>query len=172
MSEVKDQSENQAVHGDNGNGVASGALENSVQKMTELPAVARNINLPCKKCGVDRFHVVVAHKTATSAKVKCEVCGALSTFRLPSAAKKKSAATAGARKGKKTSEPNHEAIWNDLKVQIGTDQVIPYSMKTRYQLANAINHPKFGIGFVTYATTDRIDVAFAEGGRALVHNRA
>ena len=48
----------------------------------ELPAVARNIHLDCKKCGVERYHVVVAHTTATSAKVKCEVCGARRTYKL------------------------------------------------------------------------------------------
>jgi hypothetical protein len=138
--------------------------------LTVLPAVARNINMPCKKCGVDRFFVVVAHTSATSAKCKCEVCGATKTFKLGKADKPKKTAS-GVKKTPKTRGPDHQAVWNELKVQIGTDKILPYSMKAKFNLANAINHPKFGIGFVTNATHDKIDVAFAEGGRALVHNR-
>lgn len=146
--------------------------ENSAASLTELPAVARNIHLMCKKCGVERYHVVVAHSTATSAKVKCEVCGASSTFKLAKAKAPKAAKSGTAKKRtSKKSEPDMGAMWADLKTQIGTDRVIPYNMKTKFSLANAIEHPKFGIGFVTNATNERIDVVFQEGGRALVHNR-
>lgn len=142
--------------------------------MTELPAVARNVNMPCKKCGVDRFFVVVAHTSATSAKCKCEVCGASKTFKLttPKAAKAAKAPKAPGTKAKRAPKgPNHEEVWNDLKSQIGTDNLIPYSMKSKFELANAIEHPKFGVGFVTNATPEKVDVAFVDGGRALVHNR-
>ncbi len=137
--------------------------------MTELPAVARNLNLPCKKCGVDRYFVVVAHTTPTSAKVKCEVCGASKTFKLPKAQARKSAARPRA-KGK--SKPaDGVALYLELRDKIGFDKVQPYDMKSRFGLATAIRHPKFGVGFVTSATPEKIEVAFEEGGRALVHNR-
>jgi len=145
------------------------------QNLTELPAVARNIHLMCKKCGVERFHVVVAHTSAVAAKVKCEVCGAQSTFKLPKAkAEKKASATktgAAKKKSTKKADLDFSAMWTDLKTQIGTERLVPYNMKTKYSLANAIEHPKFGIGFVTNATNEKIDVVFQEGGRALVHNR-
>ena len=152
---------------------------NQTLSLTELPAVARNIHLACKKCGVDRYHVVVAHTTATSAKVKCEVCGAQKTFKLPKAAKepaaKKAKSATGAAKGKtratRKTEPDNAAVWADLKTQIGTERIAPYNMKTKFSLANAIEHPKFGIGFVTAMTNETIEVMFQEGGRALVHNR-
>ena len=119
---------------------------NNPEKMTELPAVARNVHHMCKKCGVERFHVVVAHTTATSAKVKCEVCGASSTFKLPKAQARKS--SSAKKKTTKKTEPDFVAMWNELKTQIGTDSVVPYNMKTKFALANAIQHPKFGVGFV------------------------
>ena len=112
-------------------------IQTPAQNLTELPAVARNVNLPCKKCGVDRYFVVVAHTTPTSAKVKCEVCGASKTFKLtkPKAAKKPST---GVKRVSKSRAPDHAAIWADLKDQIGTDKVMPYSMKAKFSLANAI----------------------------------
>ncbi len=136
--------------------------------MTELPAVARNINLPCKKCGVERYHVVVAHTTAQSAKVKCEVCGAQKTFKLPKAQARKSTA-----KPRSTKSPKIDvgAIWTELNEKIGAAKAQPYNMKAKFELATAINHPKFGIGFVTMATNEKIDVHFQEGSRSLVHNR-
>ena len=143
--------------------------------LTEIPAVARNIHLFCKKCDCDRYHVVVAHLTPTSAKVKCEVCGSQKTFRLPKAAKapKKAASktASGKPRASRKSEPDSATVWADLKTQIGTDRIQPYNMKTKFSLANAIEHPKFGIGFVTGSTNEKIEVMFQEGGRALVHNR-
>jgi hypothetical protein len=151
------------------------------EKLNELPAVARNINLPCKKCNCDRYHIVVAHTTATSAKVRCEVCGSTKTFRLKKVTEssKKSAiakltASVGRAKrtvGKRTVGPDPAALWGELRTQIGTANLVPYEMRSKYSLANAINHPKFGVGFVTSATKDKIDVAFEGGGRSLVHNR-
>jgi hypothetical protein len=147
------------------------ASSTSAENLKELPAVARNISLPCKKCGVERFHVVVAHTSPTSAKVKCEVCGSQKTFKIKTETQRKSS-TGTKRVGTKSKKaPDVGAIWNELKAQIGTDNLVPYNMKTKFALANAINHPKFGIGFVTNATHDKIDVAFLEGGRSLVHNR-
>ena len=140
-------------------------------KLTELPAVARNINMPCKKCGVDRYFVVVAHTTSTSAKCKCEVCGASKTFKLTKPKAAKAAKAPGTKRVSKSREPDHAAIWSDLKSQIGDDNAAPYSMKSKFELANAIQHPKFGIGFVTNATKEKVDVAFQDGTRALVHNR-
>lgn len=139
------------------------------KSLTELPAVATNIHLMCKKCTVERYHIVVAHTATGGAKVKCEVCGASSTFKLAKAKKVSSGVVK--KKAPKKAEADFAAMWSDLKTQIGTDGIVPYNMKTKFTLANAIQHPKFGIGFVTSATPEKIEVVFQEGGRALVHNR-
>lgn len=147
-------------------------MSTDASNLTELPAVARNINLPCKKCECDRYFVVVAHTSPTSAKVKCEVCGSTKTFKLTKEkAPKKTASGAAKRPSTRKPAVDNEAVWNELKSQIGVDHILPYNMKSKYALANAINHPKFGVGFVTNATSEKIDVAFQEGGRSLVHNR-
>lgn len=148
--------------------------------LTELPAVARNVHLPCKKCECDRYFVVLAHTSSTSAKVKCEVCGATRTFKLKkekaspprrASAGKRAPGPGRASASARKTGPSSQDMWNELKTQIGTDQIVPYNMRSKYALANAINHPKFGLGFVTHATNEKIDVAFQEGGRSLVHNR-
>lgn len=146
------------------------------EALTELPAVARNINLPCKKCGMDRFHVVVAHTTASSAKVKCEVCGSSKTFKLAKAKKAatpkpKSARTQAAEKKAAAEATAYSDLYNKLKDEIGTSSAQPYNMRANFAIASAVTHPNFGLGFVTKSTPDRIDVAFETGGKSLVHNR-
>ena len=52
-----------------------------------LPAVAKSIFVPCKKCAEDRYHTVIAHTSSTSAKLKCEVCGSSKAFKIGGKAK-------------------------------------------------------------------------------------
>lgn len=61
--------------------------------------------------------------------------------------------------------------YESLKQQIGVATVQSYGMKGKFLVANAIQHPTFGLGFVTVATGDRIEVAFESGVRQLIHNR-
>lgn len=62
--------------------------------------------------------------------------------------------------------------YESLKTQIGTKNVQPYGMKASFPVAAAVQHPTFGLGFVTVSTVDRIEVAFESGVRQLIHNRA
>lgn len=61
--------------------------------------------------------------------------------------------------------------YESLKKQIGVASVVPYGMKQNYIVANAVQHPTFGLGFVTVATAEKIEVAFESGVRQLIHNR-
>jgi hypothetical protein len=61
--------------------------------------------------------------------------------------------------------------YESLKRQIGVAKVVPYGMKQNYIVANAVQHPTFGLGFVTLATAEKIEVAFESGVRQLIHNR-
>jgi hypothetical protein len=140
----------------------------------ELPAVARNIHLFCKKCDVDRYHVVVAHLDSRSAKVKCEVCGSQKTFRTPSEATRKGVVkrvTGNKPASKAGASRSHAQAWRDLNEKIGADSARAYSLRESFSSQTAIQHPKFGIGYVTASHPDKIDVVFEDSVRSLVHNR-
>ena len=139
--------------------------------LKELPAVARNVSLMCKKCGVERFHVVLAHTTSTSAKVQCEVCKAKKTFKLETAKAPKAAKKSTGVK-KTVKKLDLAAEWSKLKDQIGLEKLQPYNMRTKFSNSVAIEHPKFGIGFVFLVTNEKIDVTFQEARISLVHNRS
>ena len=48
-----------------------------------LPPVAKSFYTFCKKCDVDRYHMVLAHTSSTTAKIECEVCHSRKTYSLP-----------------------------------------------------------------------------------------
>jgi phosphoglycolate phosphatase-like HAD superfamily hydrolase len=87
--------------------------------------------------------------------------------RLAAAEKK---AEMSARKEAET-RADYEKQYESLKKQIGDASAVPYGMKNQFAVANALQHPTFGLGFVTMATSDRIEVAFESGVRQLIHNR-
>lgn len=142
-------------------------MQETNQPLTVLPPVSQNVFIACKKCGVDRYHKVTAHVTDTSAKVQCEVCKSKKTFKLPKPKKPK------AKKAKSKSKSSGPASpdWPTLKEMIGTANVQNYKMGENFKEKTALEHPKFGLGFVTMSTPQKIDVMFQDGLKSLVHNR-
>ena len=137
--------------------------------LTQLPEVAKNVFLQCKKCGVERFHKVLFHVNANSAKVECEVCKSKKTFKI-GAPKKASTTPRKAPAKRATAAVNSGAVWSELKDKIGTDKVSNYSMVTKYEPNTAVEHPKFGLGFIVNVTYNRVEVQFQDSVKTLVHN--
>lgn len=139
----------------------------------QLPPVAKNFHTFCKKCDADRYHVVLAHTSAKSAKLKCEVCGAARTYTL-TAAKKAGAVKkpGGTRRAASESarRSSHNAEYESLLAGSKNNEV-PYSMKQKFEKNQKVSHPKFGLGIVKETHTDKIEIIFADEVRALVHNR-
>ncbi|MCB0413707.1 MAG: hypothetical protein KDD50_05205 [Bdellovibrionales bacterium] len=127
-----------------------------------LPAVAKKLYLPCKKCDANRFFVVVAHKTEKSAKVQCEICKSNKTFTIKKARKK------GA--SKRSKAPTAQQVWETLKGKFGIDGEA-YGMRNTFEVNSVIDHKKFGLGYVIHAEAYKIEVAFEDGARFLVHNK-
>lgn len=151
--------------------------EKTVETFTSLPPVAKSIFIFCKKCDADRYQTVLAHSTATSAKMQCEVCKAKSTWKLPKAAKApgaKKAPTGAALKRKSASatarKNAHVDEYNNLAAASNGD-VHNYMMKTKFQMNQKLSHPKFGMGYVRTTHADKIEVVFEDEVRMLVHNR-
>lgn len=135
-----------------------------------LPPVAKSFYTFCKKCDIDRYHMVLAHTSATTAKIECEVCHSRKSFSLPkpgSEARKAKAAGVkiAARKTSHTGEYELRSQKNAAK------EAIAFNIKTTFKDDQKISHPKFGIGFVQKAHTDKIDVIFSDEVKSLVHSR-
>lgn len=138
-----------------------------------LPPVAKSFFTLCKKCESNRYHTVLAHKTATSAKVKCEVCGSQSTFSLPKVGGAKATTSkSGATKTPRAPRANnHQAEYEMLLASVENNDTQSYSIKGKFSANARLQHPKFGIGVVKAVFQDKIDVVFQDEVRTLMHNR-
>lgn len=154
----------------------------------ELPPVAKSFHTFCKKCDADRYHTVVAHTTATSAKLKCEICGASSTYKLPKAGaaakkpktpkaplapgEKRPLAGAAAKRKENAEIARKNAHVEEFKSLMNSDgDVNNYNMKIKFSANSKIKHPKFGLGYVKAVQPEKIEVVFEDEVRNLVHNR-
>lgn len=136
--------------------------------MTQLPAVAKKIYYPCKKCECERYHVVTAHTGASTARLECEVCKAKCLFKLE---EPKRPRTAVPKKPNTKSKANaHIARFTELRDK-NDDKPKAYNMKTEFEVGTVLDHPKFGLGFVILVTGQAIHVVFEDEERSLVHNR-
>lgn len=147
--------------------------ENEAEVLTTLPPVAKSIFIFCKKCDANRYQTVLAHKTETSASVKCEVCKAKSTFKLASAKapRKLSGAVAKRRADNQAVKKNaHLTEYNSLASSM-KGEAQGYNMRNKFTMNSGIQHPKFGLGYVKTAMPDKVEVVFEDEVRLLVHNR-
>ena len=141
--------------------------------MTSLPAVAKKVFYPCKKCETDRYQVVLAHTSATTARLECEVCKSKNAFKVeePKAPRAKSAtAKAPGKRATGARAAAHTARWTDLRDKT-SGAASPYTMRASFEVGSVLEHPKFGLGFVVQQTGQAIQVIFEDAERSLVHNR-
>jgi hypothetical protein len=140
------------------------------KEIETLPPVARKVYALCKKCKVDRYHVILAHTSASAAKMQCEVCNAKSVYKLESASKKKKAVGADGVAKPSARASHSEKRWRELKDK-ASGSADNYNMKAAFKADTTIQHPKFGLGIVVGVTPQSITVVFEDGERSLVHNR-
>ena len=143
--------------------------------VSTLPAVAKSIFAFCKKCDADRYHVVLAHTSATSAKIKCEICGSQKAFSLPKAQTRtgKPLSGAAAKKREQTVNSRKSSHRNEYDMLMANEkaQTLPYNMKGKFEKNTKLEHPKFGIGFIKDVVNDKLEVVFEDELRSLIHNR-
>ena len=137
-----------------------------------LPAVASRFFTECKKCGAERYHIVLAHTTAKSAKIECEVCHSKKAYKLPSDKPKKVSGAAAARKAQaaETRKSAHSKEYTQL-VGSAKGEAQGYNMKTKFSAHQIIKHPKFGVGVIRASMPEKVEVIFEDEVRMLVHNR-
>lgn len=144
----------------------------------QTPVVGKSFYSLCKKCDTDRYHTVLALPTETSAKLKCEVCGASSTWKAPKARAAKTTSTAprgAAAKAKANAEAArsaaHNAEYETLSSSLADAPETSYNMKATFTKDTKLKHSKFGVGFIRLVQPEKIEVVFQDEVRSLVHNR-
>jgi hypothetical protein len=124
----------------------------------------------CTKCEMALAHTVIAMVDGRPVKVECNTCHGVHRFR----GEVPGAATSIARPARiATARPARATISFD-EVLRGKDLAMArrYSPKTSYRLDDVIEHPTFGLGWVS-AVRDagKIEVTFRSDVKVLVHGK-
>lgn len=129
----------------------------------------------CTKCKLNLAHTIVAMKDAKSiAKVKCNTCTTIQSYKDPSASSanktrtKKSATSTS--KGS-TKIISISDLWME-KLNKTTTKSQPYGIDQKYKEGDVIDHTKFGPGIVQNVKASTIEVVFRHEIKTLVHNKS
>lgn len=139
--------------------------------MSQMPAVAKKVFYPCKKCEVDRYQVVLAHTSPNTARLECEVCKSKNAFKVEEPKLSRARSTVPKRSNSTGRAAAHLARWTELRERT-QGKPTPYNMRSAFEVGSILEHPKFGVGFVVQMTGQAIHVIFEDAERSLVHNRA
>jgi hypothetical protein len=147
-----------------------------------MPFVAGNdIDAHCPRCGRDRTHTVMVVHNGLVQEVRCRECKEVHPYKRPHVEKRPAPAKPAkarprqprqsARAAPKVQGP--PAAWEEKVIGCDREAVRPYTARESFAVDEVLSHPKFGLGVVTELQPDgKIDVAFKEGIRRLVHARA
>lgn len=136
-----------------------------------LPPVAKSFFTFCKKCDSDRYHTVLTHTSTTSAKIECEVCHSKKTYTLPKAGSSVAKKATGKTTTPRVRKNSHADEYNQLMMNRGDEKGLPFNIRTKFEVDQKIDHPKFGPGFVKGVQLDRVDVMFSDELKTLMHNK-
>lgn len=130
----------------------------------------------CTKCDLNLAHTIVAMVGPKVIKVKCNTCGADHQYRgvqplvkvQSFAAPRKSASGA-------TRAPRAPVVvvsWEDRFKGKDLTRAKKYSPKETFAVDEVVDHPTFGLGLVSAVRGDKIDIAFKQHDKTLVHAKS
>ena len=132
--------------------------------------VGGEVDAFCSKCELTLAHTVIAMVGDKPAKVKCNTCKGEHKYRPLAGAASPSGSVA---KKKAARPPREKKVLITFEEQLAAHKrpPVPYSLKRRFVVDDVVDHPTFGLGFVSAVRIDKIDVTFRAEPRVLVHGR-
>lgn len=144
-------------------------LRNEIRPSSEIDAY-------CTKCRMVTNHRVVAMMDGVVKRVICLTCDGQHNFRPPPGQKKTSSARARRitkdKKRVRTDDSKAFQQWVDLKEAMDPEaEIRPYVLSETYSQGEAVNHSKFGLGFVNKILgPGKIEIMFEKELKTLVMN--
>ncbi len=145
--------------------------------MSQL-AAGKDILSYCNKCKLSLSHTIIVMKDHnTVGKVMCNTCKGVHTFKDPNAGAKKltpTRRTSSKTGGRKSASAKAEQIQNKWLTDVNESDKASqkYSPRTKFEIGDLVDHPKFGMGIVEATLeADKIDILFKTGNKILVHNK-
>lgn len=135
------------------------------------PVVGKDVDSWCTRCKLVLAHTIEAVAGGKITRVHCNTCKSQHAYRpkAPSTATRgRASATGGRKEGKAAPRNDYESLMR------GKDPASArrYVLAERFATNQLIRHPQFGLGVVkNIKDSDKIEVAFADTVRMLVHGR-
>jgi hypothetical protein len=137
----------------------------------EIDEVGSDIEAYCPKCKADTSHTVITKYEDEVRRVQCSPCGDVHTYRRPRGdIEDETPEPVSARKRAAVKKPS----WQEAMDRAGQKQLAnarPYSIRDSYDEGDTVKHPKFGVGFVTEISENKVEITFQDERRVLIHNR-
>jgi hypothetical protein len=133
--------------------------------------VGKELVTNCSKCKLELAHIIVAMRDeVTPYKIQCKTCKSTHTFKVkkaPSTATRKKTT----RKPRVSAAEKIANLWNDAMSK-QTDPAVPYSIRTKFEIGQILDHPKFGAGVVEkHIDNNKVEVVFQTDVKVLIHNK-
>jgi len=128
--------------------------------------VGDDIDCTCPRCKVILSHTVLFFgEDGRIGAVQCRTCGLQHPYR--------SHGRAGVRRAHRSPKTLKELVeggsFEERMSRLDQGLVRPYDMGESFRARDAIEHRRFGIGFVLRVVEGRMEVLFKDGVRTLVH---
>jgi hypothetical protein len=137
----------------------------------DVDEVGADIEAYCPKCKADTSHTVITKYEDEIRRVQCNPCGDVHGYRKPRGEVEEDIPEPVAAKKRATAK---KPTWEEAKTKAGEkkmDNARPYSIRDTYQEGDIVNHPKFGVGFVSEISENKAEITFQDERRVLIHNR-
>ncbi len=128
--------------------------------------VGGEVDAFCTRCKMTLAHTILAMVGSKVARVRCNTCGGDHAYRSEPGARTRAPSSPRV--------PRAERVVRGFEEQLAGKDVAkarPYSPKDTYAVDELISHPTFGLGLVTVARGEKVDVVFKAEQKTLVHGR-
>ena len=134
----------------------------------DVDEVGSDIEAYCPKCRADTTHVVITKYEEEIRRVQCNPCGDVHSYRKPRGElDEEPPEPLAVRRRQQLKKPTWEEFFSEAQVPPRT-----YSFRETYSESDVVDHPKFGVGFVSeILSDDKLEITFRDERRILVHNR-
>jgi hypothetical protein len=141
--------------------------------------VGGEIDAACGKCELNLAHTIIAMVGPKVVKVKCNTCGGEHTYRGTQplmkvqsfAAPKKSSSGSSSTGVKKEKAPVVVVSWEEQFKGKDLSKAKKYSPRETFVVDDVVDHPTFGLGLVRAVRDGKVEVAFKQEDKILVHGK-
>ena len=134
--------------------------------------VGKEVLSYCNKCKLALAHIIVTMKTDTViGKTQCKTCSSTHAYKDPSGVKASKTRSKTSVKKTASKKASVSDLWMEA-IGKATKKSVKYSPKTKFEMGDLIDHPKFGPGVIERCFDgDKIQVLFRHEIKTLIHNK-